>query len=56
MIKLLIKIQLIKEKKIKNFKKKNYIIPYYTEKFIKEANLFSDWYAAKRLEKHEIRI
>ncbi len=55
-IQLLTKIQLIKERKIKNFKKKNYIIPYYTEKvLLKEAQLFSDWYAAKRLEKHEIR-
>ena len=42
---LLYKIQLIKNRKILNFKKKNYIIPKYDQKIlIKEANLFCEWY------------
>ena len=49
-IKILNKLQLIKEKKIKNFKKKNYIIPEYKKEIlIKEANLFCDWYVKKKL-------
>ena len=48
----LIQIQSIKDKKIKNFKKKNYIIPEYGKKIlIQEANLFCDWYVKKNLEK-----
>ena len=51
-IKLLIKIQLIKDKKIKNFRKKNYVIPKYEKKIlIKEASLFCDWYIKKHLTK-----
>ena len=51
-IDILIKIQLIKEKKIKNFKNKKYFVPYYTNKvLIDEALLFSDWYANKKLSK-----
>ena len=49
---LLNKIQLIKNKKIKTFKNKNYTIPKYDKKIlIKEANLFCDWYAKKKLSK-----
>ena len=49
---LLNKIQSIKEKKIINFKNKNYIIPKYDAKIlIKEANLFCDWYIKKKLPK-----
>ena len=44
-IKLLIQIQSIKDRKIKNFKNQNYIIPKYDKKIlINEANLFCDWY------------
>ena len=51
-IDILIKIQLIKDKKIKNFKNKKYFVPYYTNKvLIDEALLFSDWYANKKLSK-----
>ena len=51
-INLLNKIQLIKTKKIKNFKDKNYKIPKYDKKIlINEANLFCDWYAKKHLNK-----
>ncbi len=49
-IDLLIKIQSIKSKNIKNFKNKNYKIPKYNKKIlIKEANLFCDWYVSKYL-------
>ena len=42
---LLYKIQLIKNRKILNFKKKNYTIPKYDQKIlIKESNLFCEWY------------
>ena len=51
-VKLLNKIQLIKIKKIKNFKNKNYVIPKYNKNIlIKEANLFCDWYIKKKLSK-----
>ena len=47
-ISLLNKIQLIKNRKIKNFKNKNYTIPKYDKKIlIKEASLFCDWYLKK---------
>ena len=53
-IKLLGKIQLIKNRSIKNFKKKKYLIPKYEKKIlIKEANLFCDWYVKKELPKRE---
>ena len=53
-IKLLGKIQLIKNRSIKNFKKKKYLIPKYEKKIlIKEANLFCDWYVKKELSKRE---
>ena len=49
-IKILNQFQLIKEKKIKNFKKKNYIIPEYKKEIlIEETNLFCDWYVKKIL-------
>ena len=49
---LLNKIQSIKNRKIKNFKEKNYILPKYDKKIlIKEANLFCDWYVKKHLSK-----
>ena len=48
-IELLYQIQSIKERKIKTFKNKNYIIPKYNKKIlIKEANLFCDWYVQKK--------
>ena len=44
------KIQAIKDKSIKNFQKKTFIIPKYTKEIlIKEANLFCDWYVKKNL-------
>jgi len=49
---LLKKIQLIKDKKIKNFKNKEYLIPNYNTKILlDEAKLFSNWYAYKKLSK-----
>ena len=49
-IKLLNKIQSIKSRSIKNFKKKKYIIPKYNnDTLIKEANLFCQWYVEKNL-------
>ena len=51
-IKVLIKIQLIKERNIKNFKSQKYRIPIYKKEIlIKEANLFCDWYVKKNLPK-----
>jgi len=53
-IKLLNQIQLIKDKKIKNFKNKYYRIPKYkNEILIQEANLFCDWYVKKNLKKNK---
>ncbi len=49
---LLIKIQSIRNKQIRNFKNKNYLIPKYDKKvLIKEANLFCDWYINKSFSK-----
>ena len=49
-IKLLTKMQSIKDRKIRSFKNKNYIISKYENKIlIKEANLFCDWYIKKNL-------
>ena len=49
-IKLLGKIQLIKDKKIINFKKQNYVIPKYNSKILfEEAKLFSNWYVPQKL-------
>ena len=51
-IKILIKIQLIKDRKVKNFIKKEYFLPKYEKKIlISEANLFCDWYVKKKLKK-----
>ena len=53
-IKLLHRLQSIKNKKIKNFKNKNYIIPKYDKKIlIKEASLFCEWYVKKQLSKSD---
>jgi len=53
-IKTLNKIQLIKNRSIKDFKKKTYKIPKYSSKIlIKEANLFCNWYVQKNLFKKE---
>ena len=51
-IKLLIQIQSIKDRKVKNFKNQNYTIPKYDKKIlINEANLFCDWYVKNNLSK-----
>ena len=51
-INLLIKIQSIKSRKIRNFKNKIYSISRYDKKILmEEANLFSAWYAKKNLSK-----
>ena len=51
---ILIKLQNIKVKKIKNFKKKFYKIPNYSKKLLyKEANLFLDWYVPYTLNKQK---
>ena len=56
-IKVLNKIQLIKDKKIKNFKNKFYKIKYYKKKvLLDEAKLFNDWYAPKKLNKKKLNI
>ena len=48
----LIKLQKIKDKRIKNFKKRNYTIPLYDKEIIiKEANIFCDWYVKKNFPK-----
>ena len=49
-LKTLMQIQSIKNKGIKDFKKKKYIIPKYDKLILlKEAQLFCDWYAKKKL-------
>jgi len=54
-IDLLIEIQKIKKKKIKNFKGKNYKVPIYeNNKLFKEAKLFSDWYTKKYISKKKL--
>ena len=56
-IKILNQIQLIKDTKVMNFKKKNYTIPKYdTSILIKEANLFCDWYIKKKLSKKKREV
>ena len=53
-IELLCKLQTIKNRKIKNFKKNTYIIPKYNKEIlIEEANLFCNWYINKKLFKNE---
>ena len=52
-IQILCQIQMIKNRRIKNFKKKIFIIPkYYNEILIQESNLFCDWYTKKILLKN----
>ena len=49
-LKTLMQIQSIKNKGIKDFKKKKYIIPKYDKSILlKEAQLFCDWYTKKKL-------
>jgi N-acetylmuramate 1-kinase len=49
-INLLGKIQLIKDREIINFKKKNYMVPKYSSKLLfEEAKLFSNWYVPQKL-------
>ena len=51
-IKILNKIQAIKNRKIKNFKNSTYIIPKYKrEILLNEANIFCDWYVKKNRKK-----
>ncbi len=55
-INLLNKIQLIKNRKIKNFQNKDYTIPKYDKKILfDEASLFCEWYAKKYLSKLRIK-
>ena len=52
-IKLLIKIQSIKNREINTFKNKKYFIPKYEKKIlIQEANLFCDWYVKNNFSKN----
>ena len=54
-IDLLSRIQKIKQNKIKNFIGKNYKIPIYNgNKLLKEAKLFSEWYANKYVSKKKL--
>ena len=54
-LKILIKLQKIKPRKIKNFKNKFYKIPNYSKKIIfNEANLFLDWYVPQVINKNKI--
>jgi N-acetylmuramate 1-kinase len=54
-IKVLNKIQLIKDKKIKNFRNKFFQIKDYKKKILlSEARLFNDWYVSKKLSKKSI--
>jgi N-acetylmuramate 1-kinase len=49
-INLLSEIQLIKDRKIINFKKKNYTVPKYSSKILfEEAKIFSNWYVPQKL-------
>jgi len=51
---ILIKLQKIKLKKIKNFQKKFYKLPIYSNKLIfRESNLFLDWYIPKIINKNK---
>ena len=54
-IDLLNNLQKIKQKKVKNFKGKNYKIPIYeSNKLFIEAKLFSDWYVKKYIPKKKL--
>ena len=51
----LIKLQNINSRRIKNFKKKYYKIPNYSKKLVfNEANLFLDWYVPQVIHKNKI--
>jgi len=51
-INLLNQIQSIRDRSIKNFRKKTFVIPKYEKKILnKEANLFCDWYVKKKMPK-----
>ncbi len=51
-INLLNQIQSIRDRSIKNFRKKTFIVPKYDKKILnKEANLFCDWYVKKKMPK-----
>ena len=53
-IELLCRLQRIRNRKVKNFKRNTYIIPKYDKKIlIKEANLFCNWYIDNKLPKNE---
>ena len=53
-IDLLIKVQLIKDRKVYTFKNKKYSIPKYDKRIlVQEANLFCDWYVKSKLSKIE---
>ena len=51
-------IQSIRDRSIKNFKNKIFIIPKYDKKIlVKEANLFCDWYVKKEIsKKHRVKF
>ena len=54
-INLLNKIQVIKQKKVKNFNGKNYKVPTYeVDELFKEAKLFTDWYTKKYIPKKKL--
>ena len=54
-IKVLNKIQLIKDKKIKNFKERSYKLEEYKNKvLLNETKLFNSWYASKKLSKKKL--
>ena len=57
-ITILNKIQSIKDRNIKNFRKKTFIIPKYRKEILnKEANLFCDWYVKKEMpKKHRMKF
>ena len=56
-LKILKKIQLIKDKKIKNFQNKYYKIKDYNEKILfNETKLFCDWYVPQKLSRKKIKI
>jgi len=57
-ITILNKIQSIKDRNIKNFRKKTFIIPKYGKEILnKEANLFCDWYVKKEMpKKHRMKF
>ena len=54
-IKLLNQIQSIKDKSVKNFQNKKYLIPNYSKKILTdESNLFCDWYVKNNLNKNQL--